>query len=346
MDRQARRAFRHRNGGHLHVGKECAGRYVVAMSNHERQLLAAVLEWTLAMGADAVVGDEALDWLGADQRSPGAHYDGHVVPPQAPTVAGTSRDPAREGAGGPHPGGSARRGRPEPSAPQRAGSGAPSQPASRRFATPPPDVAVGNARTAARRAGTLDELRQALDIFDGCSLKATAKNLCFYRGAPRAPLMIVGEAPGRDEDMEGRPFVGRAGQLLDRMLEALGMGEGDVHITNVVYWRPPGNRTPTPQEGEVCRPFLERQIELVGPRVLLLLGGVATKQILRIEDGILTARGRWRELDIGGRKIPTMASLHPAYLLRTPAAKRQAWKDFLAVRQALKAGDDTGRKRH
>jgi DNA polymerase len=206
------------------------------------------------------------------------------------------------------------------------------------FSATPPDAAETAARAAARKAATLDELESALRAFDGCGLKATAKNLCFYRGAPRARLMIVGEAPGREEDLEGKPFVGRAGQLLDKMLAAISLREEDVHITNVVYWRPPGNRTPTPQESQVCRPFLERQMELVAPDVVLLLGGSATKQVLNVTEGIMRIRGKWREIQSGSRSVRTMATLHPAYLLRTPAAKRQAWRDLLAVQAALKSG--------
>ena len=171
--------------------------------------------------------------------------------------------------------------------------------------------------------------------FDGCGLKATAKNLCFYRGSPSARLMIIGEAPGRDEDLEGKPFVGRAGQLLDKMLAAIGLSEADVHITNIVYWRPPGNRTPTPQEAQVCRPFLDRQIELVAPQLLMTLGGPAASAVLDVQGGIMKARGRWRELASGGRTVRALPSLHPAYLLRTPAAKRLAWRDLLAIKAAL-----------
>lgn len=208
------------------------------------------------------------------------------------------------------------------------------------FAGTAPDTAELAARTAAKEAATLDDLEAALRAFDGCGLKATAKTLCFYRGAARARLMIVGEAPGREEDLEGKPFVGRAGQLLDKMLAAIGLGEADVHITNVVYWRPPGNRTPTPQESQVCRPFLERQMELVAPDIVLLLGGAAAKQVLDVTEGIMRIRGKWREIHSGGRAVRTMATLHPAYLLRTPAAKRQAWRDLLAVQAALETGHD------
>jgi DNA polymerase len=178
-------------------------------------------------------------------------------------------------------------------------------------------------------------LEAAIRGFEGCGLRATAKTACVYRGAARAPLLVVGEAPGREEDLEGKPFVGRAGQLLDRMLAAIGLDEASVHITNIVYWRPPGNRTPTPQEAQICRPFIERQIELVAPEVVLLLGGAAAKHVLDVVDGIMRIRGQWREIEIAGRRVKAMATLHPAYLLRTPAAKRLAWRDLLAVRMAL-----------
>jgi DNA polymerase len=291
------------------------------MVDANRTILAALLDWTLAMGADAVVSEDATDWLAEGRGPPGRGFDAAgsapvdtVAPPPTAVGSGDRRasNPVRQAT-------------------------APLAPGARKFATAAPDVAVGAARAAARTAASLEDLRAALDAFDGCSLKATAKSLCFYRGAAQAPLMIIGEAPGREEDIEGKPFVGRAGQLLDRMLAAAGWSEADVHITNVVYWRPPGNRTPTPQEAEICRPFLERQIELVGPRALLLLGGVAAKQIFRTDDGILKVRGRWQTVAFGTYRAPTLASLHPAYLLRAPIAKRQAWRDLLCVRDALNA---------
>jgi DNA polymerase len=207
--------------------------------------------------------------------------------------------------------------------------------APRQFPTAAPDAALMAARTAARDADSLEELRTTLAGFDGCALKATAKNLCFYRGAARSRLMLIGEAPGRDEDLQGKPFVGRAGQLLDKMLVAIGLTEADAHITNIVYWRPPGNRVPTPQEAQVCRPFLERQAELVAPDLVLLLGGAAAKHIFDTTDGIMRVRGKWRDLTLGERKVRAIATLHPAYLLRTPAAKRLAWRDLLAVKAAL-----------
>ncbi len=194
------------------------------------------------------------------------------------------------------------------------------------------------ARTAAATATSLSELKARLEDFKGCGLKATAKNLCFFRGTEKARLMLIGEAPGRDEDLSGVPFVGPAGQLLDKMLAAIGLSDADVHITNTVYWRPPGNRTPSPQETQACRPFLDRQIALVQPDVIGLLGGAAANTVLGISGGIMKLRGSWREIEIGGRKIKVMPTLHPAFLLRSPASKRQAWRDMLALIDALEAG--------
>ena len=199
----------------------------------------------------------------------------------------------------------------------------------------PPSGASAAADATAAAAQSLDELLRAIDSFEGCGLKATAKSLCFYRGAPIARLMLIGEAPGRDEDIAGKPFVGRAGQLLDKMLAAIGIDEGKVHIANTVYWRPPGNRTPTAEETLACAPFVARQIELVAPDVIVLLGGVAAKSVLGLTEGILKLRGKWRALSVAGREVRTLATLHPAYLLRTPAAKRQVWQDLQMIAAAL-----------
>jgi uracil-DNA glycosylase len=209
-----------------------------------------------------------------------------------------------------------------------------------RESSPPPlsipdEAQAARARELAREAKTLTELRDILSGFDGCNLKFTAKNLVFGDGNPAAPVMFVGEAPGRDEDIEGLPFVGRSGQLLDRMLAAIGRNRNSAYIANVIPWRPPGNRAPTPLETEICRPFIERQIALVDPDFLVLLGGAASKQILRTEQGISKLRGRWRDYDTGKRTIRALATLHPAYLLRTPAQKRYAWRDFLMLKAAL-----------
>jgi uracil-DNA glycosylase len=285
--------------------------------------LAAVLAWHRDMGVEDVLGDAPVDWLGrGDAVPPGHGFRLTAAPASAEAPPATARPPVT----------------PEPTAARvvptrRPPPVAPTAP--RQFATASPDAALMAARTAARQAGTLGELRSTLAGFDGCGLKATAKNLCFYRGAAQSRVMLIGEAPGRDEDLQGKPFVGRAGQLLDKMLAAIGLTEADVHITNIVYWRPPGNRVPTPQEAQVCRPFMERQAELVAPDLVLLLGGAAAKEVLGVTDGIMRIRGKWRDVTLGERKVRALATLHPAYLLRTPTAKRLAWRDLLAVKAAL-----------
>lgn len=205
-------------------------------------------------------------------------------------------------------------------------------------ATVPDEGQIKLARQLAASASTLDELRQQMAAFDGCNLKFTAKNLVFADGNPNADLMLVGEAPGRDEDLEGLPFVGRSGRLLDSMLAAIGLDRTSAYIANVIPWRPPGNRTPTPHETEICRPFIERQIELVNPKVLVNLGGPSAKTLLNTTEGILRLRGNWRvHTTQSGIAIPAMPTLHPAYLLRTPAHKKLAWRDFLEVKAKLRA---------
>lgn len=209
-------------------------------------------------------------------------------------------------------------------------------PASRTVA--PPEETERAARDSARAAANLDELRAALDRFEGCGLRKTATQLVFADGTPGAPVMLVGEAPGRDEDIRGIPFVGRSGQLLDRMLAAIGLDRASVYIANVVPWRPPGNRTPTPQETAACRPFIARQIELANPDFLICLGAPAAAELMNNRQGILKFRGQWRDFDTGTRTIRAMATLHPAYLLRQPLQKRLAWRDFLLLKQALDVG--------
>ncbi|HXZ21512.1 MAG TPA: uracil-DNA glycosylase [Pseudolabrys sp.] len=202
-------------------------------------------------------------------------------------------------------------------------------------APPAADEAAMAAREAAKNAKTLDELRAILEKFDGCALKATATQLVFADGNPKARLMFVGEAPGRDEDIEGLPFVGRSGKLLDRMLAAIGLDRTSVYIANIVPWRPPGNRTPTPQESQICLPFIQRQIELADPDILVCLGGPSAQTLLGIKDGITKTRGRWFSFDTGKREIRAMPTFHPAFLLRSPLQKRFAWRDFLAIKKAL-----------
>jgi DNA polymerase len=200
---------------------------------------------------------------------------------------------------------------------------------------PSPDAAIMAAREVARSAASLEELRAILDRFEGCALRGTATQLVFADGNPQGRVMFVGEAPGRDEDIEGLPFVGRSGKLLDRMMAAIGLDRTGVYIANIVPWRPPGNRTPTPQESAICLPFLQRQIELANPDILVCLGGPSAQTLLNIKDGILKTRGRWFNFHTGSRDIRAMATLHPAYLLRQPLQKRLAWRDFLAIKKAL-----------
>jgi len=200
---------------------------------------------------------------------------------------------------------------------------------------PPPDVAAMAAREAATNAKDLDELRAILENFQGCGLRGTATQLVFADGNPQARVMFVGEAPGYEEDISGRPFVGRSGKLLDRMMEAISLDRSKAYIANVVPWRPPGNRTPTPQETAICLPFIRRQIELADPDILVCLGQPATQTLLGTREGITKTRGRWFKFDTGKREIRAMATLHPAYLLRQPLQKRLAWRDFLALKKAL-----------
>jgi DNA polymerase len=199
-----------------------------------------------------------------------------------------------------------------------------------------PEVAVAEARALASTAATLDDLRALLERFEGCALKRTANRLVFADGNPAAPVMLVGEAPGAEEDREGLPFVGRSGQLLDRMLRAIGLDRSSVYIANVVPWRPPGNRTPTPQETAICLPFIRRQIALSGADFLVCLGGPSAMTLMERKEGILKLRGTWQEMDVGGRSVQALATLHPAYLLRQPAQKRHAWRDFRALAARLK----------
>lgn len=193
----------------------------------------------------------------------------------------------------------------------------------------------------AKSCGSLDDLARLLDGFDACPLKRTATQLCFADGLPGAHLMIVGEAPGRDEDEQGRPFVGRSGQLLDKMLNAAGFDRNSdepassVFITNAVFWRPPGNRNPSTAELTMCLPFVRRAVELAGPRLIMTAGNIPTQALLGTSQGITRTRGSWKHLEIGGQTYDVLPTLHPSYLLRSPEAKRLAWADLLEVKTTL-----------
>ncbi len=256
-----------------------------------------LLDFYLDAGADALVGEEPVDRFAGDKPAAALAKSAPLAPSQSTKLGGIERSVA---------------------APM-----------------PPPDEAAMAARTAAKSAQNLDELRAILDGFDGCGLKATATRTVFADGNPQARLMLVGEAPGRDEDIEGLPFVGRSGKLLDRMLAAIGLDRTSVYIANIVPWRPPGNRTPTPQESAICLPFIKRQIELADPDILVCLGGPSAQTLLGIKEGITKTRGRWFTFDTGKREIKAMPTFHPAFLLRSPLQKRFAWRDFLAIKKAL-----------
>lgn len=223
------------------------------------------------------------------------------------------------------------------SEPARAEPSAPAPLPLRQAPAQPITAATATARELAAACHSLEDLRAAVEGFEGCALKTTAKSTVFSAGPADAPVMLIGEGPGREEDLEGQPFVGRSGQLLDQMLKSIGLSrETNAYITNVIFWRPPGNRPPTAEEVAVCAPFLLRHIELKAPKVIVLLGATPLKHVLNTEEGITRARGRWGRYAASGGEIPTLPTFHPAYLLRTPAAKRQAWQDLLNLKLKLR----------
>ena len=287
------------------------GATLAAMHSEPDQALTD-LAWLVEAGADEAIDAAPVDRLAARPAAP--------PPPVPAPVPATAPAPA--------------------AAPAASSAGPTRAPASVPLSST--EEALTTARELAQAAGTLDELKAALAGFEGCALKQTAMNLVFADGNPKARLMIFGEGPGADEDRQGLPFVGVSGRLLDRMLAAIGLDRSSVYITNLLSWRPPGNRTPTSTEIAACLPFVERHIELVDPQYLLLAGGISAKTLLGRSQGILKLRGHWAHYQHAGmaRPIPALASLHPAYLLRQPGQKRLAWRDFLALREALDSGRD------
>ena len=264
----------------------------------EREAALAWLRWYIEMGADEAIGAEPIDRLAAPA---GLQPPPAIAPPAPPQAA-------------------------------RPIAAAPRAELAESFGE-----AAQSARHLAARASTVEALAELVAGFDGCALSRTATNTVFADGNPAAPVMIIGEAPGADEDRIGRPFVGRAGQLLDRMLSAIGLDRTGVLVTNVIYWRPPGNRTPTAAEIASCLPFVLRHIALVGPKVLVLCGGTAAGALLPQSQGITRLRGRWFDLSIPGldRPVPTLPMFHPSFLLRAPERKREAWRDLLSLRTRL-----------
>ena len=275
--------------------------------------LIAYLDFHVEAGADAALDEQPHDRFG-----------------EADTPAPTLRAPRRQAAA-PRPVAQFNSlvpppGSPPPAAPARSFG---------RAASAQPDEAASDARARAREATSLAELEKILAEFDACPLRFTAKNLVFADGNPEARVMFLGEAPGADEDRIGKPFMGRSGQLLDKMMAAIGLDRTSAYIGNIVPWRPPGNRNPTPQEVAVCRPFVERQIELVDPEVIVCLGAPATQTLTGTKDGILRTRGRLFPYKLPTREAKLLATLHPAFLLRQPVQKRLAWRDFRALRALL-----------
>lgn len=267
----------------------------------------ALLRWYLDAGVDEVVGEQPQDRFALSRPA----VDGGLVRPVSSLPEDVS--PSAPAAA--------------PRSHSVASSSLQDEPAAARF----------GATRAAAECLDLETLRAAVEAFEGCPLKVTASRTVFADGNPDSDLMVVGEAPGRDEDREGKPFVGVSGQLLDRMLSSIGLDRRSYYITNLLPWRPPGNRAPTDAEVAVCLPFLVRHIELVQPKVLLLVGGLAAKNLFARTEGITRLRGHWRSWSSPGLSapVPALATFHPAYLLRNPAHKRQAWRDLLEVKLKL-----------
>jgi uracil-DNA glycosylase len=272
-----------------------------------REDLAALLRWYVDQGLDEAIAEAPVDRF--------------AMPAPAPVAAAA----------------------PAAKAPTR-----PAAPTPLRTSSPPPVARapvpiespqlVEDARALAESCRTLAELEAAVRGFEGCALKRTAKNTVFADGTPGAPVMIVGEAPGADEDRLGKPFVGVSGQLMDRMMEAIGLTRaGGFYITNILFWRPPGNRTPTLAEQAMCLAFTRRHIELARPKILVLAGGTSVKAVLDTTEAITRMRGKWVNYRLsGGTELPAMPTFHPAYLLRTPASKRLSWLDLLAIDKKLR----------
>ena len=269
-----------------------------------REDLESLLRWYVDQGIDEAIGEDAIDRFAAPA-------------PQPTPLPVQQRAPAA----------------PTPIRPAPAAGAPPRGP----VPIESPQL-VEDARALAQRCNSVEELEAAVRAFEGCALKRTAKNTVFADGVAGSPVMVVGEAPGADEDRLGKPFVGVSGQLMDRMFEAIGMSrQRDLYITNILFWRPPGNRTPTLSEQAICMAFTRRHIELARPKVLVLAGGTAAKSVLDTTEGIMRLRGKWTSLSLDdGSTVPALPTFHPAYLLRTPASKRQSWLDLLSLDKKLR----------
>ena len=279
--------------------------------------LASLLRWYVDQGIDEAVGEDPIDRFALPRP---AQAPIQAAPASVTTLAPGAKTSAAR-----------------PAAPTLLRPSSPAPAARGPVPIESPQV-VEDARALAENCNTVAELEAAVRSFDGCALKRTAKNTVFADGTPGAPVMVVGEAPGADEDRLGKPFVGVSGQLMDRMMAAIGLTrDGGFYITNILFWRPPGNRTPTLAEQAMCLAFTRRHIELARPKVLVLTGGTSVKAVLDTTETITRMRGKWVNYRLGdGTELPTMPTFHPAYLLRTPASKRQSWMDLLAIDRKLK----------
>ena len=270
----------------------------------------ALLKWHIEAGVDECIDEVPFDCFSAPAPK--------VKPTEAPSKASAPTQTAGK-----------------PAAPRATTPTAPTPPAK-----PQPVQGTGDgpaeAKKAAAAAKTLDELKAAIEAFEGCSLKRTAKNTVFSDGNPKAKLMLIGEAPGADEDRQGKPFVGASGRLLDKMMAAIGLSRAeDFYIANLLPWRPPGNRKPSPMEVAICQPFIERHIELVEPEIIVFVGGTSAAALLGVTEGITRLRGKWKTVELGGREIRAIPIFHPAYLLRQPKLKAETWRDLLALKDSL-----------
>ena len=279
---------------------------------------AEILRWHSDMGVDEALGETPVDRFALTREA--VEQRANTAPEAKPSAA-PRRAPSF----------------PAPAATPRAAPGDVSQDLASQ------DEIIADARKLATQANTLDDIYAALSAFDGCPLKKTAKNLVFSDGNPKSRVMMIGEAPGADEDRQGKPFVGRSGQLLDLMLAAIGLDRHEedpgksVFISNTIFWRPPGNRKPTAAESEVCFPFINRAIEIVQPDILVCLGATPMHRFTGGSEGILRSRGKWKSFESAGKTIALLPTLHPAYLLRQPAQKRLSWRDMLALQEKIEA---------
>lgn len=259
----------------------------------------AALAWLVESGADETIGEEPVNRLVAKPAAPARAPIAEQPRPALRPVASF---------------------KPSPAAPAT---------------LPLESDSIGTAQSLATAAKTLAELKTALEGFDGCALKKNCAHTVFADGNPASRIMFIGEAPGAEEDRQGLPFVGRAGKLLDKMMASIELDRSTAYITNVLNWRPPQNRDPSPEEAAMCLPFLRRHIELVNPGIIILLGAVAARHVLGFSEGIMKLRGRWLEYRVGDVMIPVMATLHPAYLLRQPSHKKLAWRDLQAAEKKM-----------